>query len=75
MIKYETIQPGKCYLEVRGSSKDIGCDAAYMMALIYNDLFNASPVCAAKFREYTMHAINGVMDAIERGEFNDNHTA
>lgn len=69
MIKFETTQPGKCYLEVRGSSTDIGCDAAYMIALIYKDLFNANPACAARFRERTMYAINGAMDAIERGEF------
>ena len=75
MIKFETTGAGKCYLEVRGSSTDIGCDAAYMITLIYKDLFNANPACAARFRERTMYAINGAMDAIERGEFNDNHTA
>lgn len=74
MIKYETTKPGKCYLEVRGSSSDIGCDAAYMIVLIYKDLFNANPAAAALFRKSTMYAINGAMDAIERGEFDDNHT-
>lgn len=75
MIKYETTQAGKCLLEVHGSSDDIGCDAAYMIALIYKDLFNANPVRAALFRSKTMYALNGAMDAIERGEFNnDNYT-
>lgn len=75
MIKYETKQPGKCYLEVAGSSDDIGCDAAYMIALIYNSLFTQSPAVAASFRRHTMYTINDVMDAIERGEFDhDNHT-
>lgn len=74
MIKYETTQAGKCRLEVHGSSDDIGCDAAYMIVLIYKDLFNANPKCAALFRKKTMYAINGAMDAIERGEFNDDHT-
>lgn len=69
MIKYETKEPGKCYLEVSGSATDIGCDAAYMITLIYKDLFNADPACAARFRARTMYAINGAMDAIERGEF------
>lgn len=76
MIKYETTNPGKCYLEVGGSSCEIGCDAAYMIALIYKDLFNKNPADAAIFRAATMCAINEVMNAIERGEFrNDDHTA
>lgn len=76
MIKFETTTPGKCYLEIQGSPDDIGRDAAYMIALIYRGLFNANPVCAAGFRARIMYAINGAMDAIERGEFNnDNHTA
>lgn len=75
MIKYETKQPGKAYLKVRGSSKDIGVDAAYMIALIYNDLFKASPARATVFRLSTMFALNDVMDSIERGDFNDDHTA
>ena len=74
MIKYETTQEGKCRLEVYGSSDEIGCDAAYMIALIYKDLFNANPACATLFRSKTMYALNGAMDAIERGEFNDYHT-
>lgn len=69
MIKYETKGNGNCYLEVRGPSTKIGCDAAYMITLIYKDLFKASPACAAVFRESTMYAINSAMDAIERGEF------
>lgn len=76
MIKYETTQPGKCYLEVHGSSTEIGCDAAYMITLIYKNLFNTDPVAAATFRGAIMYAINEVMNAIERGEFrNDDHTA
>lgn len=76
MIKYETREPGKCYLEVSGSLKDIGCDATYMITLIYKDLFKMDPVIAACFRRHTMYAINGAMDAIERGEFShDDHTA
>lgn len=74
MIKYETMQGGKCFLQVRGSSIEIGCDAAYMIALIYKDLFNENPAAAATFRGATMYALNGAMDAIERGEFNDYHT-
>lgn len=74
MIKYETTQAGKCCLVVRGSSDVIVCDAAYMIALIYKDLFKADPAAAARFRGATMYAINGAMDAIERGEFNDDHT-
>lgn len=69
MIKFETTEPGKCTLEVKGSIHDIGCDAGYMIALIYRDIFNANPLEAAKFRYCTMHAINDAMDAIERGEF------
>ena len=69
MIKFETTQPGKCYLEVQGSSTDIGCDAAYMITLIYKDLFKEDPACAARFRARTMYVINVAMDAIERGEF------
>lgn len=77
MIKYETQNAaGKCRLEVKGSSTDIGCDAAYMIALIYKDMFKSDPVSAAIFRDAIMYAINGAMDAIERGEFsNDNYTA
>ena len=76
MIKYETKQAGKCCLIVHGSTDEIGCDAAYMISLIYNDLFKADPAHAALFRKKTMYAINGAMDAIERGEFsNDNYTA
>lgn len=75
MIKFETTQPGKSYLEVHGSSIDIACDAAYMVTLIYMDLFKKDPACAARCREHTMYVINDVMDAIERGEFNnDYHT-
>lgn len=75
MIKYETTQAGKCRLEVHGSSDDIGCDAAYMIALIYQDLFNADPACATSFRRKTIYVLNGALDAIERGEFNnDDHT-
>ena len=69
MIKYEVKGEGKCYLEVNGSSTEIGCDAAYMITLIYKDLFNANPARAAVFRKTTMYAINEAMDAIERGEF------
>ena len=75
MIKYKTGRGSKCFLQVRGSSKEIGCDAAYMITLIYKNLFNTNPAAAATFREATMYAINEAMDAIERGEFrNDDHT-
>ena len=75
MIKYENNEAGKRYLEVRGSSTDIGCDIAYMIALIYKDLFKRNPAVAASFRRWTMYVINAVMDAIERGELNDNYIA
>ena len=76
MIKYETMQGSKCFPQTRGSSSEIGCDAAYMIALIYKDLFNTNPADAATFRRATMYAINHTMDAIERGEFShDNYTA
>lgn len=75
MIKYETNGAGKAYLEIQGSTTDIGCDAAYMLAIIYKDLFKKSPDRASLFRHFTMYAIENTMDAIERGEFsNDNYT-
>lgn len=76
MIQYETRDPGKCYLEVSGTYIEIECDAAYMITLIYNDMFKKDPVTAASFRRRIMYAINRAMDAIERGEFShDDHTA
>ena len=46
-----------------------------MVALIYNDLFKVDHASASLFRKKTMYALNGAMDAIERGDFNnDYHT-
>lgn len=68
MIKYEFTEPGKSILEFRGSSDDIGCEAAYMLVQIYKGVFDEDPAVAARFRRVTMYAINGAMDAVERGE-------
>lgn len=69
MIKYEITERGKCKLEVGGYTTEIGCDAAYMIALIYKDIFITDPAVAARFRRLIMEALNDTMDAIERGEF------
>lgn len=69
MIKYETTEPGKSILEIRGSLYDIGCEASYMIVRIYKEVFDKDPAAAASLRRSTMYAINSAMDAIERGEF------
>lgn len=69
MIKYEFTEPGKSVLEIKGSISDIGCEAAYMIVMIYKEVFDKDPAAAASLRRSTMYAIDSAMGAIERGEF------
>lgn len=70
MLRFETLgnDDGNCIFEMKGTGKIIGTEAAYMMTLIYREIYRVDPAAAKKFRRITLYAINGAFDAIERGD-------
>lgn len=69
MLRFETLDnEGKCIFEMKGSAKEIGTEAAYMMSLIYRGMYRSDPKVAKTFREITLDAINRAYDCIERGD-------
>ena len=70
MLRFEILDNniGKCKLEMNGKTTEIATDAAYMMALIYRDIYRADPAVARIFREIVLDSINTAYDVIERGD-------
>ena len=69
MLKFETLdKEGRCIFEMNGNVNEIGTEAAYMMSLIYRDMYRADPAAAKTFREIILDTINRAYDVIERGD-------
>lgn len=47
MLKFETLdKEGRCIFEMNGFVKEIGTEAAYMMSLIYKNMYRSDPAAA-----------------------------